>query len=188
MKDNLDVPGGRAPGAAASPPRRNLDWRIGAVLLGLLLTLSVGIAKPIGVSTAYVTSWGMALSQVAPRWVEASPYLKKAGTAVTAEWMLVLGVALGALAAALASRSRTGEAVPKTWAERFGPSAGRRFAGAFAGGALFLFGARLAGGCTSGHIISGMSQLAVSGFVFSAAVFASGMLVARLVYGKDSAP
>ncbi len=165
-----------------------LDWRAGAVLLGLLLTLAVGIAKPIGVSTAYCTTWGMALKQLVPRWAEASPYLQKVGMAVTPEWMLVLGTALGGLAAALASRSRTREAVPATWAERFGPSEGLRFAGAFAGGALVLFGARLAGGCTSGHILSGMSQLAASGFVFAAATFASGMLVARLVYGKGARP
>ena len=168
-------------------PRRTLDWRIAGVLLGLLVTLAVGIAKPIGISTAYSTSWGMALIEIAPRWAAASPYLTKVGTAVTAEWMLVLGVAMGALAAALASRSRTREAVPAAWAERFGSSSRLRFAAAFLGGALFLFGARLAGGCTSGHIVSGISQLAVSGFVFAVAVFASGMLVARLLYGKGEA-
>lgn len=167
--------------------RNYLDWRIGGVLLGLLLTLAVGIAKPIGVSTAYCTSWGMALVELAPRWAAQSSYLKKVGTSVNAEWMLVLGVALGSLAAALASRTRSREVIPESWGERFGPSSRRRFAGAFAGGALVLFGARLAGGCTSGHMVSGLSQLAVSGFVFSAAVFASGILVARFVYGKDGA-
>jgi uncharacterized protein len=183
MHDKLKSPGGHAPGAA-SPPPRTWDWRVSGVLLGLLLTLAVGIAEPIGVSTAYVTSWGMALRELAPRWAAASPALQKAGMAITAEWTLVLGVALGGLAAALASRSRTRQGVPEVWARRFGPSVGRRFVGAFAGGALLLFGARLAGGCTSGHIVSGMSQLAVSGFVFATAVFASGMLVARLAYGR----
>jgi len=48
---------------------------------------------------------------------------------------------------------------------------------------LIIFGARLAGGCTSGHIISGMTQLAVSGVLFAAAVFASGLLTARLIKG-----
>ncbi len=185
MRDSLDTV--ERP-SDPSTPRPDLDWRIGGVLLGLLLTLAVGIAKPIGVSSAYCTSWGMVLEEVSPSWAAASPYLKVVGTAVTSEWMLVLGVALGGLAAALAFRSRTAEVVPATWAERFGPSAPRRFLGAFAGGALFLFGARLAGGCTSGHIVSGMSQLAVSGFVFAAAVFASGMLVARFVYGKGPTP
>jgi len=183
MHHQFKSPAGEVSGAA-SPLTRPWDWRVSGTLLGLLLTLAVGIAEPIGVSTAYVTSWGMALSELAPRWAAASPAFQRAGMAITAEWTLVLGVALGGLAAALASRSRTRQGVPEVWARRFGPRTGRRFASAFAGGALFLFGARLAGGCTSGHIVSGMSQLAVSGFVFATAVFASGMLVARLVYGR----
>jgi uncharacterized membrane protein YedE/YeeE len=186
MTRELEVRGDRHP-RPKEAPRNYLDWRIGGVLLGLLLTLAVGIAKPIGVSTAYCTTWGMALVELAPRWAAQSPYLKKVGTSINAEWMLVLGLALGSLGAALASRTRSREAIPQSWAERFGPSSRRRFAGAFAGGALVLFGARLAGGCTSGHVVSGMSQLAVSGFVFAAAVFASGILVARFVYGKDGA-
>jgi len=59
----------------------------------------------------------------------------------------------------------------------------RRYRDVFLGGMLIIFGARLAGGCTSGHIISGMTQLAVSGVLFAAAVFASGLLTARLIKG-----
>jgi uncharacterized membrane protein YedE/YeeE len=59
----------------------------------------------------------------------------------------------------------------------------RRYRDAFIGGVLIILGARLAGGCTSGHIISGITQLAVSGVLFGAAVFASGMLTARLIKG-----
>lgn len=42
----------------------------------------------------------------------------------------------------------------------------------FLGGFLLLFGARFAGGCTSGHIMSGMMQSSVSGYVFAGVVFA----------------
>lgn len=162
----------------------NLDWRLGGVLLGLLLVAAVAVFQPIGVSTAYCTTWGMALAQVAPAWARNHPYLRAVGTAVTPEWVLVLGLVAGAASAATVSRSGARAAVPAVWASRFGAGRGRRFLAAFAGGFLFLFGARLAGGCTSGHVISGISQLAVSGLVFAAGVFASGMLTARLVYGK----
>jgi uncharacterized membrane protein YedE/YeeE len=57
----------------------------------------------------------------------------------------------------------------------------RRYIDAFLGGALILFGARLAGGCTSGHIISGITQLSVSGLIFGAAVFGGGILTARII-------
>jgi uncharacterized membrane protein YedE/YeeE len=55
---------------------------------------------------------------------------------------------------------------------------------AFAGGALLLFGARLAGGCTSGHVISGIAQLTIGSFIFGMAVFASGILTARTLYKR----
>ncbi len=58
---------------------------------------------------------------------------------------------------------------------------GRRYLTAFLGGFLILFGARLAGGCTSGHIISGITQLAASSFIFAAAVFGAGILTAKLI-------
>jgi uncharacterized membrane protein YedE/YeeE len=43
------------------------------------------------------------------------------------------------------------------------------------GGSLLVFGARLAGGCTSGHGISGMSQLSISSFITVAAMFGGGI-------------
>jgi uncharacterized membrane protein YedE/YeeE len=46
---------------------------------------------------------------------------------------------------------------------------------------LLIFGARLAGGCTSGHIISGITQLSLSGMVFAAGVFVSGIATAKLL-------
>jgi uncharacterized membrane protein YedE/YeeE len=49
------------------------------------------------------------------------------------------------------------------------------------GGMLIVFGARLAGGCTSGHIIFGITQLSVSGFIFAAGVFATGIGTAKLL-------
>jgi hypothetical protein len=57
--------------------------------------------------------------------------------------------------------------------------------GAFAGGVILMFGARLAGGCTSGHGISGSLQLALSGWAFFASVFLSGILTAFLIFGRE---
>jgi uncharacterized protein len=164
------------------PPARLLDWRLGGVLLGLLMTAAIGLLRPIGVTTSYCTTWGMALDGIAPRWTAAQPYFKVVGTALSGEVMLVLGLIVGGLVASALSRTRTRSAVPPLWGARFGPSPALRFAVAFAGGFLLLFGARLAGGCTSGHVLSGISQLAFSGMVFAAGVFASGIVVARSLY------
>jgi uncharacterized protein len=101
--------------------------------------------------------------------------------------MLVVGIVFGALAASLADRSFKIEAVPPIWAERFGTSPGVRAVGAFLGGIVAMFGARMAGGCPSGHGMSGLMQLSVSGFIAMAGFFAAGVLVAHLVYRKGGA-
>ncbi len=49
------------------------------------------------------------------------------------------------------------------------------------GGVLLLFGSRLGDGCTSGHGISGMSQLSISSFIEVAAMFGGGMGLAALM-------
>ena len=53
------------------------------------------------------------------------------------------------------------------------------------GGFIFLFGARLADGCTSGHMMSGIMQGSVSGFVFAIAVFVVAIPVALLFKKMD---
>lgn len=51
----------------------------------------------------------------------------------------------------------------------------------FVGGFLLLYGARMADGCTSGHMMSGMMQGSVSGYLFAAAVFAVAIPTAIFV-------
>ena len=49
---------------------------------------------------------------------------------------------------------------------------------AFTGGALFVYGAQLARGCTSGAALSGMAVLSVAGFVTMIAIFGSAYIFA----------
>ena len=51
---------------------------------------------------------------------------------------------------------------------------------ALIGGFLLAFGARVAGGCTSGHGISGMATLSVASFISVAAMFGGGMIGAHV--------
>jgi len=51
---------------------------------------------------------------------------------------------------------------------------------AFLAGFIMLFGARIAGGCTSGHGISGMAQLSAGSTLAVAAMFAGGILTAMM--------
>ena len=80
------------------------------------------------------------------------------------------------LAQCALSDDRTERSVPPLWEWRFGPSVPKRLAAAFFGGALMMFGARLAQGCTSGHGISGALQLALSSWIFVILLFVAGTL------------
>ncbi len=54
----------------------------------------------------------------------------------------------------------------------------RRLIMAFLGGMLFVYGAQLARGCTSGAALSGMAVLSLAGFVTMVAIFGSAYLFA----------
>lgn len=137
-------------------------------------------AHPLGITTAYERTAALALAPLGL----ASSYLSENELVLGWEWMLVIGVFLGALVSALWGRDREPMTVPPMWAARFGPSRGKRLVTAFAGGALMLFGARLAGGCTSGHGISGNLQLAVSSWLFTAIFAAVSIVVALTLFGR----
>lgn len=159
---------------------------ITGALIGVLSWFAFLTAdKPIGVSSALVKTAAMAEQAVAPAHVAANSYYARFRPQVDWEWMLVAGLALGAFVSSRLSRDAR-EDVPALWRARFGPGRVRRYAAAFLGGVLLLFGARLAGGCTSGHGISGSLQLAVSGWTFFLTLFASGAATAWLLYGKEA--
>jgi uncharacterized membrane protein YedE/YeeE len=166
-----------------------LSWKLAGLLLGLLVILATALVKPFGVSTQYVVTDAIVLHSAAPETASANEYLNKYGEksdwSIGYGWMLVFGMFLGSGIAAVATnrfRKRKIAAIPSMWAEQFGENKSKRLRQAFIGGVLLLFGARLAGGCTSGHMISGISQLTVGSFIFGAAIFASGIVTARTLY------
>lgn len=146
------------------------------------------VDKPIGITTAFEYSAALTEQAVVPQ--VAQPYREakaKEGKApkIDWEWMLVLGVFIGAYASAKMSGDRAPEEkVPPLWRSRFGSSPAVRYAGAFFGGVIMMLGARIAQGCTSGHAISGILQLAVSSWIFAPVMGVAGMITAFLIYGK----
>ncbi len=72
--------------------------------------------------------------------------------------------------------------IHSNWKEFKGDSKLKRIVWAFIGGFLLIVGARLAGGCTSGHIISGGMQLAVSSYLFAIIVFGAFLLTGKYFY------
>ncbi len=168
-----------------------LSWKVAGLLLGLLLIVATALVKPLGVSTQYVVTDAIVLHKAAPNLAESNEYLSDYGEqsdwGIGYGWMVVFGMFIGGGLAAFITKSkrqREKASIPTMWREEFGDSSPRRLMHAFAGGALLLFGARLAGGCTSGHVISGIAQLTIGSFIFGFAVFASGIFTARTLYKR----
>lgn len=74
--------------------------------------------------------------------------------------------------------------VPQVWRDRFGDSTGLRLGVSFIGGIFVLYGARLADGCTSGHMMSGMMQTSISGYIFALGAFGAAVPLAFTLYRK----
>ena len=160
-------------------------YLVGA-LIGILSWFSFATAdKPIGITTAFEYTGALLIQAVSPETASTNPYYTapEKSPKIDWEWMLVVGVFIGAFISSKLSGDRTTEAVPELWRKRFGDSTSKRFAAAFIGGAVMMFGARLAQGCTSGHGISGAMQLAVSSWMFVVALFLSAVGTAFLLYG-----
>ena len=154
-------------------------WAMLGLLFGLVGAASILLFGPIGVSGTYPRVIGALFRLFDGGYAEANPYLVKMGALLKPETYLVLGLPIGGFLAARLGRTAKAPACEMVHAmER---STGLRYRDAFIGGFLIVFGARLAGGCTSGHIISGIMQLSVSGLIFGAAVFASGIATAKFI-------
>jgi len=162
------------------------EWppHVVGVGIGLLSCVAFVMSdKPIGCSTAFARTSGMLEQLARGRKVRDMAYYRRFVPEIDWEWMLVAGIFLGAFTSAWLSGEFRLEWVPSLWAATFGPDHLPRLVTAFCGGVIMGFGARWAGGCTSGHGISGTLQLAVSGWLAVVAFFASGGLTAYIKYG-----
>ncbi|MFD2180858.1 YeeE/YedE thiosulfate transporter family protein [Rhodoplanes azumiensis] len=157
---------------------------VAGALIGLLqIPAFLLIDTALGASSSFVTIGGTLAGLVDPSILKID-YVAKHVAATAKNWWqvaLVVGVAIGAFLSAFLSGSlRRG--VSPIWTRALGtPSRPVRYAVAFVAGFLMLFGARLADGCTSGHGLSGVAQLAVGSTVAVAAMFVGGIATAMLL-------
>lgn len=177
---------------------KNNKWIKGAMILGLSFFISVLLVKPIGVSTQFSVVSGMIYNAVDKNLItedssresgykSTNAYLDKNDGVLAKEIMnpinyglvFVLAIPIGSYIGYKTSKKYKFEDdleienkeiesacdfENKSFLDEYLPF--------FIGGFLLLFGARWAGGCTSGHMMSGMMQSSVSGYVFAGVVFA----------------
>ena len=187
-------------------------WKSSGVALGLSFILAIALVKPIGVSTQFVIFNGILWDTISPTLVQldetsktgyasTNSYLNKSGGAyaksvgkpVNYGMVFVLAMFLGGFVGSRITtanpahhnaKSSLNNKMPTVWQQRFGDSVAKRYLAVFIGGFLVLFGARLAGGCTSGHMMSGTMQTAVSGYLFTLGAFIVAIPLAMFMYNK----
>lgn len=181
------------------------NWLLAVLALGGVFLLAVFLVKPIGVSTQFVIFDGILIDTVKTNYVTENAEAKygyssenaylneKGGKAAAAvanpmnyDFVFVLAMALGAFISAKLRGGQTAleNKVPEAWRERFGSCKVKRYASVFFAGVLVLFGARLADGCTSGHMMSGMMQTSLSGYLFALAAFSTAIPTAFILFRR----
>jgi uncharacterized membrane protein YedE/YeeE len=156
--------------------------------IGILSWLAFLIVnKPIGMSTEVSKFSGWVTELVTgSETVSKNAYWSSTVPAFGYSTVFLLFTAVGAFISAKLGRDINFERVPDVWRAHQGSSVMKRMIAAFIGGAILLFGARLAGGCTSGHGISGTMQLALSSWIFFPVMFITGIITARILFRKKT--
>jgi len=155
-------------------------------LFGFITALSGVIAhQMLGASASFVTEAGLILKTIAPSLTENIYYKFVMPPQISWQMILMLGALIGSFTAAKLMGDFGLRWVPgpdPQWRQVFGPSKIKRALVVFISGVLIEFGARVAGGCTSGLAVSGGVQLSPAAFLFVAAVFATGIPTAMILY------
>ena len=159
-----------------------LPWWTGGILMSglLLLTFSIyGADRPIGAST-YVPYFAGLLFDLDP---EKYSYLKHIENPGAWEGILLLGALFGGFVTSVfITKSFRSSLIPTGWKKYKNNSVLSRLIWSFVSGFFMIIGARMAGGCTSGHFMSGMSQMAISSMIFGGVVLVSVIVTGRLFY------
>lgn len=153
-----------------------VHWAVGgAAIAAVTLALLFLSGRRLGISTGFEDACSLVLE---------APYFRRASLLGDRGWRLqfVAGLLLGGFLSAV-----LGGGWSPTWDlgmfdQVIGWGAGAKLAWMFVGGLFIGFGTRLAGGCTSGHGIFGLSNLELPSFVTTASFMLAGIITTHLIY------
>lgn len=171
------------------------SWILKGLFLGLAFYIAMLVQKPIGVSTQFSIATGMIERVISPDLVfenkdnksgygSTNAYYNSGGGAIAKdiakplnyEMIFIVGIAFGAFAASVLMPKERADIIKNSKREGNSPALYLRL---FFGGFLLIYGGRLAGGCTSGHMMSGMTQMSLSSFIFTLFLFPVAIFVAK---------
>ncbi len=186
--------------------KKEWSWKASGLLLGLAFLITAAVVKPIGVSTQFVILDGIIWNGISNKLVvkdetakkgyaSTNAYLNKSGgkyakniaKPLNYSFVFVIAMIAGGLLSFITESKKDipiERNTPKVWKDNYGDSHLKRYIFVFIGGIFVLFGARLAGGCSSGHMMSGMMQTSMSGYLFAIATFSAAIPVAKIIYRK----
>ncbi|SFV51288.1 membrane spanning protein [hydrothermal vent metagenome] len=164
---------------------RRIPWWVGAILMALLLLFTFstfGANRPFGAST-YVPYFSGIIFDLDP---QKYPYLQEVHFAGAWEGVMLLGALVGGfLTSVFLTKSFRISTIPTGWKKYKNNSVISRLIWSFVSGFFLIIGARLAGGCTSGHFLSGMAQTAFSSMIFGAVVLISIVITGKIFYKSE---
>ena len=158
---------------------KDFKWLYAGIALALLnpIVFLTSIAnRPIGASTAfpYMADLSTGLTQ--------NNYFNKIESAGNWEMIFLAGAFLASLIISLIKKDFKIRLIHSNWEKFKGSSTIKRVIWSFVGGFILIFGARMAGGCTSGHILSGGMQIAISSLLFAVFTFTGLLITGKLFY------
>lgn len=153
---------------------------VAGILIGLLqIPAFMIMSTALGTSSSYVTA-AVNLGQFFDTSILEISYAKQHFEGAKNYWQLfvVVGIIIGAFLSSRLSGTKRSDISP-IWTNALCSSTRlTRFIMAFIGGFIMLLGARIADGCTSGHGISGVSQLTIGSMIAVFCMFVGGIITA----------
>ena len=159
----------------------NYKWLYAGIALAILNSIMILIPvfnRPIGASTSfpYTANLITGLTQ--------NDYFSKIETPGNWELIFLTGAFLAGLIISLIKKDFKITLIYSSWKEFKGVSKIKRIVWSFIGGFVLIIGARIADGCTSGHILSGGMQLAISSLLFIVTTFTGLLITGKFFYKR----
>jgi uncharacterized membrane protein YedE/YeeE len=154
--------------------QKPLSPYVGGILIGLLqIPTLFFVGKLLGLSSSY----GAFSARFLDLFINIShfPYVKKSLEMLgNFQAALAIGIVIGSYLSSKLLKSRKKGISPYWGEEKL--SSKHVYVRSFIGGLFLVFGARLAGGCTSGHGISGISTFSKGSFLTISVMFFSAIV------------
>ena len=163
---------------------------VAGVLLGLVGIATVWASNSLlGASGAFENIAGLIGKAVIPKLFNNVYFNFIMPPGITFGVILLIGVFFGGMIGAATSRTlkwgkKDAANSDEQWKRIFGPQIWKRWGLAFVGAIILEYAAGIAGGCTSGLLISGGMLLAPAAFLFMVGMFASGIITTLLIYRR----